>query len=664
MIGALLSAVLCLGILPAMAAAQGAQAESAWGAASATQRELSTALYAAVDGQIELTPGHHPRWIDRVALPEPVKGLYDRLVEAADNDGVEDWLIDPEGFAQWMTGMNAERYLVVEAFTIPEYLDGGEIDYYQRCIWTVLGAFNRDHPEVFWLSNTSRLLYERESSATVFYLVLKKEDGYHIATEGYASPGVLLADIQRLDRAVEAILADRVVFGGETLSYRAWASDQDNLRYFNAWLILHNEYNLSGRDYPESAYSSLTALTGSSGIQGPVCEGYAKALKVLCDRVQIPCVLEDGQSYNSAGGPGTGHMWNLVGMEDGAWYGVDVTWNDPLGGALGAVSGKEEERFLLVGSETEMDGMRFSQSHEAENQVYVDGVRYLNGPELSRESYAQRLPRSVAVSPSEGGTVSPNPTLAAQGTTVTVTAAPAAGYALTNLTAVDGGGQRVELVSHPDGSYTFSMPDSAVTLYPVFTRDGEEHMPFADVGRPDWFYDAVNYVWREGLMQGTGMDTFGPWVITTRAQLVTILYRMEEEPALSGGIRDPYGDVDSASWYGPAVYWARECGVISGYSQEQFGPQDTITREQLAAILYRYAQYKGYNLAGGSSLMGFTDQGSVSGWSQQALEWAVGNELIQGSGGLIRPQDGADRAQVATVLMRFTENFAAATMRG
>ena len=150
-------------------------------------------------------------------------------------------------------------------------------------------------------------------------------------------------------------------------------------------------------------------------------------------------------------------------------------------------------------------------------------------------------------------------------------------------------------------------------------------------------------------------STFGPGVDTTRAMVVTILWRLEGEPA--SGYDMDYSDVAGGAWYAGAVRWATEHGIVNG-SEGQFYPGGTVTREQLAAMLYRYAQYKGYDLTVGGDLSGFADAGAVSGWAETSLEWAVSQSLIQGSANQIDPTGSAIRAQLAAILMRFCENVA------
>ena len=170
----------------------------------------------------------------------------------------------------------------------------------------------------------------------------------------------------------------------------------------------------------------------------------------------------------------------------------------------------------------------------------------------------------------------------------------------------------------------------------------KDNLPFTDVASGSWYYDGVKYACDNGLMNGTGANAFSPNADTTRSMIVTILARME-------GVNTSGG----ATWYTAGREWAMENGISDGTNME-----GKITREQLAAMLYRYAKMKGYDVSASASLSGYTDASSVSGWAKEAMQWAVGSGLIQGSGNALTPQANAARAQIATILMRFAQSIA------
>lgn len=189
-------------------------------------------------------------------------------------------------------------------------------------------------------------------------------------------------------------------------------------------------------------------------------------------------------------------------------------------------------------------------------------------------------------------------------------------------------------------------------ILPV-TALAEGLLPFTDVKKSDWFYEGVSYVYESGLMGGTGNTTFSPNTATTRGMIVTILHRLEGTPAVSGGA---FTDVAAGQYYTEAVAWASANSMVDGYGNGTFGPNDPITREQMAAILYRYAQFKGIDVSTAEDLSEFSDAAAVSGYAADAMRWAVGTGVISGVGDhALAPQSGATRAQVATILMRFCE---------
>lgn len=186
------------------------------------------------------------------------------------------------------------------------------------------------------------------------------------------------------------------------------------------------------------------------------------------------------------------------------------------------------------------------------------------------------------------------------------------------------------------------------------TVDIVPDMPFKDVKSSDWFYNDVKYVYEKGMMAGTAADVFAPNATTTRAMIVTILYRLEGSPAVTG--TSAFVDVPAGQWYTDAVNWAAANQIVKGTSATTFAPNDSITREQMAAILYRYAQYKGYDVTKQADLSGYSDNGQVSAYAKDALAWANAAKLINGvTNTTLAPQGNATRAQVSAILHRFCD---------
>lgn len=242
------------------------------------------------------------------------------------------------------------------------------------------------------------------------------------------------------------------------------------------------------------------------------------------------------------------------------------------------------------------------------------------------------------------------------GDSIYIDVTPDKGYQVKSITATDELGRRVSVYEAvKENQYYFTMPESDVTIsvefsYRILTN------PFTDVKTGDWFYDAVSYVYTEGLMTGTGTYTFSPSAPTSRAMLVTILWRLQGEPYVSGS---SFNDVKSSAYYYDAVRWAARYGIVEGYEGNVFKPDDAITREQFAAILYRYAEYCKYSTSASTNLSAYKDNAKVSSWAGTAMKWAVAKGLFEGDNlGNLDPQGQTTRAAAAKLLMAFCENVA------
>ena len=198
-----------------------------------------------------------------------------------------------------------------------------------------------------------------------------------------------------------------------------------------------------------------------------------------------------------------------------------------------------------------------------------------------------------------------------------------------------------------------------MTVYAGWRVDGNPGTganPFADVSEKDWFYGDVMFVYENGLMLGTSKTLFSPHGTATRGMMATILWRMEGSPAPKG--KNSFTDVEAGKWYADAITWTVENGIFAGYGKDKFGPDDPITREQLAAIFYRYADYKGYDLTVKGNLDKFKDADKITDYAKTAMQWAVGSGLVNGkSGNLLDPQGTATRAEIAAMLHRFIEKY-------
>ena len=264
----------------------------------------------------------------------------------------------------------------------------------------------------------------------------------------------------------------------------------------------------------------------------------------------------------------------------------------------------------------------------------------------------------VTTSAVNNGGVNASPSSAEKGAAITITLSPDKGYKLDKLTVTDGSGKTVSTVKKSDTVYTFTMPASAVKVGVSYVKATEtpSKTKFNDVSANDWFASAVDYVTGKGMMNGTADNTFSPKANTTRGMVVTVLYRLENQPSTSAA---SFTDVASGAYYANAVAWANANGIVSGYGSGKFGPNDKVTREQLAAILYRYAQYKKYDVSVGedTNILSYDDAQSISTYAIPAIQWACGAGVVTGkSGSKLDPKGNATRAEVAAMLMRFCEN--------
>lgn len=279
-------------------------------------------------------------------------------------------------------------------------------------------------------------------------------------------------------------------------------------------------------------------------------------------------------------------------------------------------------------------------------------------PSSSGGSSSGKTTYKVTTSAVNNGGVNASPSSAEKGAAITITLSPDKGYKLDKLTVTDGSGKTVSTVKKSDTVYTFTMPASAVKVGVSYVKATEtpSETKFNDVSANDWFASAVDYVTGKGMMNGTADNTFSPKANTTRGMVVTVLYRLENQPSTSAA---SFTDVASGAYYANAVAWANANGIVSGYGSGKFGPNDKVTREQLAAILYRYAQYKKYDVSVGedTNILSYDDAQSISSYAIPAIQWACGAGVVTGkSGSKLDPKGNATRAEVAAMLMRFCEN--------
>lgn len=268
---------------------------------------------------------------------------------------------------------------------------------------------------------------------------------------------------------------------------------------------------------------------------------------------------------------------------------------------------------------------------------------------------------TITTEDTDNGVISVSPSRASAGRTVTITVDPDEGYVLDELTVTDANGNEIDLTRVSETEYTFTMPRSRVTIEAAFVEinhaDTCPSADFTDVDMDAWYHDAVDYAIENGMMNGVGNNLFAPESNLNRAMLVQVLWNLEGNPEAS--IITEYSDVASDAWYYNAVQWATAENIVGGYGNGIYGPEDDITREQMALMLYRYAQYKGYDTTqSGADVQNFADYEDISDWALEGVTWAVNAGLLNGKGsGILDPTGNATRAEVAQILMNFCENI-------
>ena len=297
----------------------------------------------------------------------------------------------------------------------------------------------------------------------------------------------------------------------------------------------------------------------------------------------------------------------------------------------------------------------------------INGERYAAGAKLTitadteisadwQPQYTGKYSYEIFTKVGENGTISVD-RYATEGDDVTITVSPDEAYLLDELT-VTAGGKEVEVKDNGDGTYTFKMPSADAKIVVTFAEDPdwepepeEPAMPFTDVNEGDWFYDVVLYAYDNGLMTGVSATEFAPNQTTTRGMIVSMLARLE---GVTSAEDAGFADVAENDWYATAVNWAASVGVVNGYEDNTFRPNAPITREQMAAILYNYADYKGYDVSARADLSDYADAASISSWAEDVLAWANAEGLINGmTATTIDPQGATTRAQTAAMFERF-----------
>ena len=339
-------------------------------------------------------------------------------------------------------------------------------------------------------------------------------------------------------------------------------------------------------------------------------------------------------------------------------------WQVNSGDGWSDITGATDASYTIDRTTTAMSGNQYrcivtGDGGETTSSAATLTVRPYDPPYTGKYSY------EIVSDVGENGTIDVD-RYATEGDQVTITVSPDEAYLLDDLT-VTSGGKDVALTDNGDGTYTFTMPSGDVAITVTFAEDPNWTNPedpstdvseiFTDVPANHWAKAAIQYVYDNGLMTGVSDSEFAPEATTTRAMIVSMLARMENVTSAADA---GFSDVTADDCYATAVNWAAANGIVSGISDDTFAPNDPITREQLAAMLMKYAQYKGLDTTARADLSHYSDAENISSWANDVLSWAVAEGLLAGvTDDQLQPQGNATRAQVAAILERFLENVCA-----
>ena len=414
-------------------------------------------------------------------------------------------------------------------------------------------AFELDHPEVFWLTGSVKLrvltVTINGNQTAYMFMTLVDDSGFSMRMPDYAAAGAIEAGIAQRDAAAAAIIAQ----------IPAGASVREKVANLNKWFTLHNEYNRSAdlNSIGTKPHRSLAALTGNVGTSGPVCDGYSRAFKMICDRIGIPAILDTGVA--NSGNHSELHMWNRI-QVDGVWYGMDCTWDDPIvAGKDGAVSGYENENYLLVGDSTVVNGMAFGTSHPSNkaaggttgvlfatlmmNSDAIDGYNPLQFEDVRLGDWFHDYVKKAAELKLMGGT--------SEGVFSPLSTATR--------------GQIVQILYNAAGQ------------------------PAVDEVKVEgWFGKAATWAMDKGIVAGYADGQFHGEIPITREQLATILWAYEGAPEITGSTLD-YADKDKIEGYAVnAILWAKAEGILGGKPGNLIDPKGLATRAEIATIFSNY----------------------------------------------------------------------------
>ncbi len=448
-------------------------------------------------------------------------------------------------------------------------------------------------------------------------------------------------------------------------------SDNKNASYTVTRMDTNDQIpNTDGEFYvPNFEGTLMLAITGSVTNNG-ITDTTTRYILISRDETAPIVTLDKDVFYADDDG-----SYTVTGVtEPGAkvelndYYGAEAVADEDGTFSLTGTLDSDSGSLLLNVTATDTAGNEGSDDAIVSRQTGTTDPDEPDDPGTSDSGGSSAATYPPTITDTENGTVSVSPSRPSRGRTVTITAEPEEGFEVDEVIVTDRNGDAVTVTAEGGGKYTFTQPSGRVTITVTFRAadsvsdcTGDESCPmaqFTDVNMDGWYHDGVHYCIANGLMNGVSADEFDPNGTLTRAMMVTVLYRMEGEPAVSGAA--DFEDVADDTWYTDAVAWAAAIGIVNGISETEYAPNSNITREQLATMLYRYAAYKAYGTSAAGDLEDYSDAENVSDYAAEALTWAVDAELVNGMGdNTLAPKGSATRAQTATLLMRFIETFEA-----
>ena len=400
--------------------------------------------------------------------------------------------------------------------------------------------------------------------------------------------------------------------------------------------------------------TKTTSISGTLG--GEASQTSTITFSKLGSHVVVQAATSGEDSLSFEGLPVS--LSDFILSEDGT-YTYAISGVSAYGTLVTAISGSNQ-KVVINGSEFTGSGSQYVSIGVGETTITVSmGSKTYVLHITSTHSGSGVTTYPITVEPSDHGSVSTSFLGAGAGSTVPLTVTPEEGYRLSSLTVTAPDGTVISLNDQGNSTYIFTMPASAVTVKATFTSASQSGLPFVDVPGGAWYEDGVRYTYEHGLMSGTSATTFSPDMTTTRSMIATILWRLAGSPVVVYAMA--FDDVDAGAWYAEAVRWAASEGIVAGYGNNLFGSEDPITREQMALMLYRFAQNQSYDVSVGenTNILSYTDFADLGEYAISAMQWAVGAGIISGTGNgsTLSPQGQATRAQAAVMLTKFCQQY-------